>query len=730
MRMMNGTARWTLGAFPNNEAFIFPPEILHAGVSNRIEKGWPAEATCARASFVREGVLMMCQQSLVTFILPSRYQLRIDPDLFLQSITMVIDGERKNTGPWEFAPGHRLRHREEWVWTVGETDEEMIDQDAVRSAAWERWDAWMAVVATHIPSVGSRGPLVYRIPKPPAPGDPESNADGYEGADEAERPVHPPPKPPKRAKRPRKTKPVVEVETEEGEGETDIEVPSPHSPQPLNKADDSSEDEGGVRARDHQAAERAARVANLAQNAAQSSDEVDDDGPRRGTGSDRGIHLAFTQRIAFGGKSSRPNWYNPSTGPLYSRAEQIVQVVKTQPGADTPPVPIPLTWKASTHIHVRVPGVYISSDPNLTDQPPKKRARGQNDTVAASVSSPPHLRTCKEHHLWKSEAYTRAAEAAVSSQPVPRPECRSARLVGSDTAQERWNNGTLHSSDEEEHAMEVDVVRGRQTSDRNPLVQTLTLAAVTRNLDDIRASWNIVSASGTDFNLAALDAAYSALLQSPEASTTAPHFRIIWSGLDQMQSVDALNSLRALAGCVLSAPNPGGLERPSGRESAQNMDLQIGGRLMAVLERRASRHEFNSTQYGLEIGGTISHSCSSRRTPCASLSLIPTLHALEMKDPIPNAITNSVLKEPTPSSREAAALPALTSLVLTRICSVQTTYWRRSRVGRSFCTHLLPKHNPYHAAQLRDHRTLEGAKNSSWVRLDEASKRVQIQVRR
>jgi hypothetical protein len=30
-RMLNGTARWTLGALPNNEAFIFPPEMLHAG---------------------------------------------------------------------------------------------------------------------------------------------------------------------------------------------------------------------------------------------------------------------------------------------------------------------------------------------------------------------------------------------------------------------------------------------------------------------------------------------------------------------------------------------------------------------------------------------------------------------------------------------------------------------------------------------------------------------------
>jgi hypothetical protein len=149
-------------------------------VTNRIEKGWPAQSTCDRASFVREGVLMMCQRSLVAFIvrslllvcfyfllqLPSKYQVRIDPDLFLQSITMKIAGRRVNTGPWEFAPGHRLSNRGEWVEGVECTDEEMIDQDKVRSDAWARWDAWAALVATHMPGVGRHGPLVHRIPMP------------------------------------------------------------------------------------------------------------------------------------------------------------------------------------------------------------------------------------------------------------------------------------------------------------------------------------------------------------------------------------------------------------------------------------------------------------------------------------------------------------------------------------------------------------------------------------
>ena len=162
--------------------------ISHAPkrVSNRIAKGWPAEATCSRASFVREGVLMMCPKSLVTFLvrsllllvyyfllqLPKRYQVRLDPDLFLRSITMEIDGKRVNTGPWEFAPGHRLPEdqRESWIHTVSCSDDEMVDQDHVRSRAWERWDAWCAVVATHIPSIGSRGPLAHHIPKPPSAG--------------------------------------------------------------------------------------------------------------------------------------------------------------------------------------------------------------------------------------------------------------------------------------------------------------------------------------------------------------------------------------------------------------------------------------------------------------------------------------------------------------------------------------------------------------------------------
>ncbi|KAJ7026516.1 hypothetical protein C8F04DRAFT_1268036 [Mycena alexandri] len=63
------------------------------------------DTTCARTTFPREGVLMMAALALVTFMvrslalrvyyfllqLPSHYGVRFDPDLFLQSITMLVD---------------------------------------------------------------------------------------------------------------------------------------------------------------------------------------------------------------------------------------------------------------------------------------------------------------------------------------------------------------------------------------------------------------------------------------------------------------------------------------------------------------------------------------------------------------------------------------------------------------------------------------------------------------
>jgi hypothetical protein len=176
----------------------------------------------------------MCHYFLLQ--LPSQYKVRIDPDIFLQSITMVMDGERSNTGPWDLAPGHRLPEgmRAPWLHTVDCPDEDMVDQDQLRSVAWESWDEWAAIVATHAPSVGRKGPLKYRIPQPAKAVVANSGTqharffilyphntepDGYEAANERT-PKAPKPHKPKTPSRKKKVAAPV-VETEEGESDTE-----------------------------------------------------------------------------------------------------------------------------------------------------------------------------------------------------------------------------------------------------------------------------------------------------------------------------------------------------------------------------------------------------------------------------------------------------------------------------------------------------------------------------
>ncbi|KAJ7444114.1 hypothetical protein B0H11DRAFT_1747702 [Mycena galericulata] len=154
-RIVSGTGRLSLAALPNNEA-----------------------AVTSRATFVREGVIMMLHMSLVTFLVrallcfchyvalqaPAEYKIQIDADTFIQAFTTLKDGHRVNTGPWALAPGWRRRDDQRpWVFEHQWTLE---DQDSARSEAFARWDAYEAKVAMHIPSVGHKGPLSDRAPVP------------------------------------------------------------------------------------------------------------------------------------------------------------------------------------------------------------------------------------------------------------------------------------------------------------------------------------------------------------------------------------------------------------------------------------------------------------------------------------------------------------------------------------------------------------------------------------
>ncbi|KAJ7842991.1 hypothetical protein B0H14DRAFT_2586035 [Mycena olivaceomarginata] len=151
-RMVNGTARVTLAALPNNEALIMPPEVLHTE--------WdvlPFSCHCAKASFIREGLAMIVPASVVTIVvrwlllfmfyllqqLPANLKIQMDPDLIIQAITYEQNGERVNIGPWS-------RH---------------LAINAVRSAAWVAWYTYEDHVVSNIPYLGRKGTVRPGLPK-------------------------------------------------------------------------------------------------------------------------------------------------------------------------------------------------------------------------------------------------------------------------------------------------------------------------------------------------------------------------------------------------------------------------------------------------------------------------------------------------------------------------------------------------------------------------------------
>ncbi|KAJ6576001.1 hypothetical protein DFH09DRAFT_1078357 [Mycena vulgaris] len=178
-RMVNGTARVTLAALPNNEALIIPPEILHTGCSNRTEAGWSSNPSTTRSSFIQEGLGMMTPVSVLTFVvryllllmfyilqqLPRDLNVQFDPDLIIQAITYEAEGgKRMNVGPWDMAPGHR--RQSSVPWNYESADGLRVSQDEIRSAAWVEWQKYEDHVVSHIPYLGRNGPVRTTFSKP------------------------------------------------------------------------------------------------------------------------------------------------------------------------------------------------------------------------------------------------------------------------------------------------------------------------------------------------------------------------------------------------------------------------------------------------------------------------------------------------------------------------------------------------------------------------------------
>ncbi|KAJ7219899.1 hypothetical protein B0H12DRAFT_1078499 [Mycena haematopus] len=559
-------------------------KLYKFAVSNRIAKGWPATSSCERASFVREGVLMMSQEALVTFIirsllllcyyfllqLPARYKVRLDPDIFLQSITMQVDGQRVNTGPWEFAPGHAFL-------SIDGRHGYMVDQDQVRSDAWARWDAWTAVVATHIPSVGHRGPLKHHIPQPLN----LKEGDGYDGGDEQEEEDdvsepelgdpkrRPKPKlrtgPKEGSKKKRAKKVIVEVATEEGESATDLEEGA------------GVESGGGGQSDSSGSGSTSEPEASNDNNTDLRTKDTDPD-----TSQDRVLRSGTT--------FSKGQWRigepaeSDCDGSVLNASLQILGTMKQ---LEERSVVAELNRKKRKEIS-ETEGVYfitvalkefILIDRFLEPQLGKRVRKARVGNTEA-VPTP---------NIWNSESYKNAAAGVTLPHTS---ELRRSTRTNHAFHPNKWQSVSLQDSD-----VEGDMIPSRHVA--APLIkcllqdaslvviEALNLHAIKRNLHDVETAWEAASqAVATTLDLQELDIAYSALLQHPDASSTTTYFHR-FGGVEPHEW-----------------PSRHDLAADASRSRIKfKRRLKPGVRAYypQLLERRADHHTFIASKYGFAL---------------------------------------------------------------------------------------------------------------------------------
>ncbi|KAJ7158050.1 hypothetical protein C8R43DRAFT_1125190 [Mycena crocata] len=255
----------------------------------------------------------------------------------------------------------------------------------------------------------------------------------------------------------------------------------------------------------------------------------------------------------------------------------------------------------------------LSSAGHLYGMRAEARASGR-----AIDASNPH-----RQHAWASDSYAKAAAGVVpvachASSPTSaqRRSSRFAAKVVETREDPSWNGAALESSDEGE-AMEVDGVPDGRLPVSHPFVSMLSLASIQQNLDDIQRLWDAVSTVHGTPDLQALDTAYTALMQFPDATTTAPQFEAIWTGLDQMNSLHAMNSLRTRLDreCImltnffawrwLDAYCPQKIGEAFANRRSQGLHgtwiARLAVDVTTVLEQCSTSHTFISSDYDLEI---------------------------------------------------------------------------------------------------------------------------------
>jgi hypothetical protein len=96
--------------------------------------------------------LLLCFNNYLASQFHPDLQLQIDSDTWLRSITFLQDGQRVRLVPWALAPGGRPKDAEEPTALVEPYDGELISQEPIRKATWDRIQKFKAEKALCFPT--------------------------------------------------------------------------------------------------------------------------------------------------------------------------------------------------------------------------------------------------------------------------------------------------------------------------------------------------------------------------------------------------------------------------------------------------------------------------------------------------------------------------------------------------------------------------------------------------
>ncbi|KAG6914144.1 hypothetical protein DXG01_002196 [Tephrocybe rancida] len=160
--MTNGNTRYVFGALPGpkHDTFYLSPEMMNVDDFTNEDKAW-----CNRATFIDDGHILQTPEQHINWTLhslanintffvsqlPPEYGIQMNPDLFLQSFSFLVEQKRQRPVLWSNALGWRSHtpNNNEDLLHVEQNFESK--QRTRRSEAYKSWEQYRRAVEGHIP---------------------------------------------------------------------------------------------------------------------------------------------------------------------------------------------------------------------------------------------------------------------------------------------------------------------------------------------------------------------------------------------------------------------------------------------------------------------------------------------------------------------------------------------------------------------------------------------------